>query len=311
MIDVENLFKQINDGMALAKMKVDGCPVGVYYGRSESGNLRLAFLTENPPVIIESTAHLKVSQWAEGTNVYWSCFELLTESAKQVFYVLCNNLIRAAIGTSSEELAMVAIKNRFATWKKLFKNPSSEMSLEAYKGLFGELYFLKNWLIGNHDANIAVNSWSGSDKTAKDFSISTIWYEIKTVSTNAETVKISSLTQLDSEYTGNLVLVKTEQMSDEFDNGECSVEQVMKGILEKLSDESVKDDLVEKIVRYGYDVNSNSHNFHKYRVSKMCFYKVDAEFPKITNLNVPHPEIVRVTYELSISSIDKYLEGEK
>ena len=87
MIDVENLFKQINDGMALAKMKVDGCPVGVYYGRSESGNLRFAFLTENPPVIIESTAHLKVSPWAEGTNVYWSCFELLTESAKQVFYV--------------------------------------------------------------------------------------------------------------------------------------------------------------------------------------------------------------------------------
>ena len=46
-------------------------------------------------------------------------------------------------------------------------------------------------------------------------------------------------------------------------NKEEDAQQLMKEILSKLSDESVKDSFIEKIVRYGYDVNSNSHNFHK------------------------------------------------
>lgn len=141
MTDIERMFSQIPVGMALAKLKVEDCPIGVYYGRSESGNLHFAFLTENPPIVIESTAHLKVTQWAEGANIYWTCFELLEDYAKPVFYVLCNNLVKAAIGCQSEDIAMAAVKNRFLTWKKLFKNPSAQMTEELYKGLFGELYF--------------------------------------------------------------------------------------------------------------------------------------------------------------------------
>lgn len=102
MTDIERMFSQIPVGMALAKLKVEDCPIGVYYGRSESGNLRFAFLTENPPIVIESTAHLKVTQWAEGANIYWTCFELLEDYAKPVFYVLCNNLVKAAVGCKSE-----------------------------------------------------------------------------------------------------------------------------------------------------------------------------------------------------------------
>ena len=38
MSDIERLFQQISPGMALAKMKLDNCPVGIYYGLSEEGN---------------------------------------------------------------------------------------------------------------------------------------------------------------------------------------------------------------------------------------------------------------------------------
>lgn len=311
MTDIERMFSQIPVGMALAKLKVEDCPIGVYYGRCESGNLRFAFLTENPPIVIESTAHLKVTQWAEGANIYWTCFELLEDYAKPVFYVLCNNLVKAAVGCQSEDIAMAAVKNRFLTWKKLFKNPSAQMTEELYKGLFGELFFLKEYLMAHHDIAVAVNAWSGPDKTAKDFSVSSDWYEIKTVSTNSETVKISSLTQLDAEEPGHLVLVKTEKMSNEFDNGECTVEQLMTLILKLITDESVKDEFVKKIIQYGYDVDGDNSSYHRYRVAKMNFYGVNNDFPKITADKVPYSEIVRVIYELSISSIEKYLEGEK
>lgn len=311
MSDIERLFQQISPGMALAKMKLDNCPVGIYYGLSEEGNYRLAFLTENPPIIIDPTAHLKVSQWAECENVYWTAFELLTPSAKQVYFVLCDNLIKATLGCQSEEIAMASVKNRFTTWKKLFKNPSSDMSEELYKGLFGELYFLKKWMLEHYSSDVAVNAWSGPDRTAKDYSVGTNWYEVKTVSTNSETVKISSLTQLDSVCAGKLILVKTEKMSKEYDNGECSVAQLFSFILDKVSDEAIKDSFVEKISQYGYNVENCDVNYSKYRVSSLNFYHVDESFPKITPKEVPRNEIVRVQYELSISAIEKYLEGEK
>ena len=311
MTDIERLFNQIPVGMALAKLKVEGCPLGVYYGRSESGNLRFAFMTENPPMVIDSTGNIKVTQWAEGTNVYWTCFELLVDHAKQVFFVLCNNLVKSAIGCQSEDVAMAAVKNRFTTWKKLFKNPSAEMTEELYKGLLGELFFLKNYLMSSYDSATAICAWSGPDRTAKDFAVRNEWFEVKTVSTNAETVKISSLTQLDSVEPGHLVIVKTEKMSSEFDNGECTVEQLLTAILNAISDESLKDDFVKKVTLYGYSLDTDPSQFHKFRFVKMDFYHVDGDFPKITTDKVPYSEIVRVAYELSISSIEKYLEGEK
>lgn len=310
MTDIERMFCQIPVGMALAKLKVDDCPVSVYYGRSESGNLRFAFMTEKPPIVIDSTGNIRVSQWAEGPNIYWTCFELLADHAKQVFFVLCNNLVRSAVGCQSEDIAMAAIKNRFATWKKLFHNPSAEMTEELYKGLFGELFFLKNHLMSYHDCTVAVNAWSGPDRTAKDFCVGNIWFEIKTASTNAEAVKISSLTQLESDDAGHLVIVKTEKMSDEFDNGECSVEQLLTSVLNTINDESLKDELVKKVALYGYNLDTDPSQFHKYKVTRMNFYRVDDNFPRITSAKVPYSEIIRVAYELSISSIERYLEDQ-
>lgn len=311
MTDIEKLFQQMTPGLALTKMKIDNCPINVYYGLSEEGNYRLAFLTENPPIIIDSTAHLKVTQWAECENVYWTVFELLIPSAKQVYFVLCDNLIKTILGCRSEEIAMSSVKNRFTSWKKLFKNPSSDMTEELYKGLFGELYFLKKWMLVHYSSDVAVNAWSGPDKTSKDYSVGTDWYEVKTVSTNSETVKITSLTQLDSSCAGKLILVKTEKMSKEYDDGECSVEQLLAFILNKISDETIKDAFIEKIANYGYNFENSNTNFHKYRVSSLNFYRVDESFPKITHKEVPYNEVVKIQYELSISGLEKYLEGEK
>ncbi len=310
MNNVKDLFEQLKPNVALTKMKIDNCPINVYYGYSETGKLRLAFLTENAPIVIESTANLQVKQWAESMNVYWTCFDLLSEQAKLVYYVLCENLIKSAMGCSTEESALSAIKNRFITWKNLFKKSSSPMSEEMYKGLFGELYFLKKWLIPHYNVNVAINSWSGPTKTAKDFAVLNEWYEIKTISTNAETIRISSLTQLESDNKGSLVVVNTEKMASEYDDGECMVSQLLNSIIDVIGDEIVKDIFIEKVSNYGYSADDENALSYKYRVSKMKFYCVDKNFPKITSNEVPYSEIVRVKYELSVSAIEKYLEGE-
>lgn len=47
--------------------------LGVYYGLSKDGNLRLAFLSVAPAPKLESTKLLKVTQGAESERVYWTC----------------------------------------------------------------------------------------------------------------------------------------------------------------------------------------------------------------------------------------------
>ncbi len=310
MSDIGDFFTESKISSALIRLKVAGCPIGVYCGYSADGNMRIAFSTNMPPVYIESTLCLRVSQWEEAAAMYWTCFELLVSNAKPVFIALCNDLIEAATKTETSDAAINAVRNRFCVWKKMFKNTNGSMNEETYKGLFGELYFLKNWMFKQYDITAAVRSWSGPSRTAKDFSIGEDWYEAKTVSTNAETVKISSLTQLSSTETGKLVVIKTEQMSNEFDNCECTVEDLITDILNLITDATVKDEFIGKVINYGYDINSSEESYHKYRVASLNLYRVSCGFPRITEKEVPFDEIARVTYELSLCAIGKFLEGE-
>jgi len=78
----------------------------------------------------------------------------------------------------------------------MFKKGGASISAELLKGLFGELYFLHTFFAYKYGRNEAVAGWSGADGTAKDFSIETDWYEVKTVSASAVSVKISSVSQL-------------------------------------------------------------------------------------------------------------------
>ena len=58
------------------------------------------------------------------------------------------------------------------------------------QGLFGEMYFLKNYMIPKFGINSAIFSWSGPEQTSKDFSLENNWFEIKTISAKSSLVKI-------------------------------------------------------------------------------------------------------------------------
>ena len=63
---------------------------------------------------------------------------------------------------------------------------------------------LKNIVAPKYGINTAVQAWGGPDMQSKDFTVNETWYEVKTIGANADSIHISSLTQLASEYTGHL-----------------------------------------------------------------------------------------------------------
>ena len=84
MIDFHEIYRSLSDQMIgnQKKIPVDSC-IEVFFGFSFDGNLRLSFLSKNPPPIIESTTILHVVQGRENKNTYWTSFDLLNSELKE------------------------------------------------------------------------------------------------------------------------------------------------------------------------------------------------------------------------------------
>lgn len=309
MISFEQVFSSLADELAGNQKRLTvSSALGVYYGLSKDGNLRLAFLSVAPAPKMESTKLLKVTQGAESEKVYWTCFDLLQHDAQKVFYTFCENLVEAVTGIADEQKALQQLKKRYITWKTMFKRDSgNNVSAEVLQGLFGELYFLKKYMLEKYEPAIAIQAWSGPDGRSKDFAVGTEWYEIKTVGANSPNVRISSLAQLSSEYDGHLIVLKTERMSDQFDNGEACVHDLFKYILSVINDEMVEGIFLSKLSSFGYDISDESYTA-KFDVKSMTSYKVSDGFPRITEQDIQRIEICDVGYSLILNALKPYAE---
>lgn len=309
MIDFEQIYNTLRDQANGNQKKISlDSSLGVYFGFSNEGQLRLAFLSSIVAPELESTKYIKITQGPESEKVYWTCFDLTEPGAVKPFFALCENLIESVSGKKEEKDALLSLKTRYATWKILFKKDFKEkLPQQLLQGIFGELYFLKNYMLKLYSPEIAINSWSGPDSNSKDFATTQIWYEVKTIGANASEVHISSLTQLESNIPGRLVVIKVEKMADEYDQPDSEIKSLFNSIIEIINSEALERVFAEKLSRVGLNLLDEGI-YGKYDVKSMTKYIVDSDFPKITSSNVPFEEITSVEYSLSVNSLKKYME---
>ncbi|MCL2855175.1 MAG: PD-(D/E)XK motif protein [Defluviitaleaceae bacterium] len=303
----KELFEAFSSEAGSQKLVDANSVLKVYYGMNDSGNLRLSFVSSIAPPKMDSTRLLKVMQGKETANIYWTNFDLLESTASQVFYSFCGDLVSAITGLESEKTALVHLKNRFHIWKSMFKKSGAAVSTELIKGLFGELYFLDTVLVDKYGADNAVNSWGGSDGVPKDFSIDSTWYEVKVVSPSAVSVKISSLSQLASEIVGHLIVIKLETMQPAFSNGKSSIGELFNSILVNIVLEETKEAFLNKILAYGINLSDECCS-EKFNVLSVQPYLVGDSFPRLTDDDIKHNEICKVSYELIINSLSRFKE---
>ena len=309
MIDFESMYGSLTNELSGNQKKLNiHSVIGVYYGLSKDGNYRIAFLSSSVAPKIESTKMLRVTQGEEAANTYWTCFDLLQHDAKKVFFTFCANLIDAVTDIYDEQKALYALKKRYITWKTMFRRDSAnKLSREVLQGLFGELYFMKKYMLNRFGAAVAVQAWSGPDFKSKDYAVDTEWFEVKTVGANTTTVHISSLAQLSSDHDGHLIVVKAEAMSDQFSNGESSIEELFKYIFAQINDETAEGIFLSKLSAFGFDSSDESF-MSKFDVKSMTSYKVCGDFPRLTEKDIARPEICDVSYSLIINSLKDYKE---
>lgn len=309
MIDFQEIYKSLADQMTgnQKKIPVDSC-LEVFFGYSFDGKLRLSFLSKSTPPLIESTTILHVVQGCENVNTYWTSFDLLNTDLKEAYFSFCENMIESITGVKEELTGLNMLKRRFITWKKLFQKVSGQdVSKEKLMGALGELIVLKDIVVPKYGVQAAIQAWGGPDIQSKDFTLNDTWYEVKTIGANADSIHISSLTQLSSDLVGHLVTVRAEAVSPEYVGRSTAVIDVIKEILLTVLDESIENLFIRKVQGFGIDVFGNEIT-DRFVIKSVKVYRVDDTFPKITERNVPHPEITDVNYVISSAAIAQYAE---
>ena len=251
------------------------------------------------PKNISGTSCMDVNQFQIGKYQYIQ-FSLNDDNLSNLFYIFCDDLIDSSRKLSSVEDGYLFVINRFQLWKKMFIKKSNVLSEEKIKGLIGELMFLKDYSLLNYEHNFALLGWSGAEKTHKDFSYNDDWFEIKSISSNSTSVKISSIEQLSSDKVGTLVVFTLEKMSSAY-NG-IKLNSLVLDVKEKLKNSQIDIDLfLSKLDEIGYSYNTEYDNY-VYSLKDRKEYIVNNDFPKI-NRNQIHHDIINASYNISLVGI--------
>lgn len=304
-IDFEEKFNNLQEEFfGKQKRILINSSLKIFYGITTENNLRISFMSTIEPLKIDSTKELKVSLGQESENVYWTCFDLLNPMGNKVFCAFCNDLVDAINEQFDEKEALQELKNRYHSWKSMFKS-RRKMTPEINQGLFGELFFMNKVMFEKYLPDDVVNSWAGPDGYSKDFSIDNTWFEVKTTLSTSQVIKISSISQLSSITPGNLVVIKVDKMSESYSDGYSNIYDLFKIIINKIKSNETKEKFIEKLIKYGFDINENA-NTEQYKFVEYKIYQVDDNFPRLLESDIKYQEIGKITYELILNTLEKY-----
>lgn len=278
----------------------DNTILSLYLGKDDKGNYAFEFRGKYSPIKISSSDVILVKQLKSADN-YILQFSLDNNELLEYFCTFCEDLFDSTKAIKDDEIAYKMLSERYFSWKKLFRPHAGSMSDSEIVGLLGELLFMDETMIPQYGVQATLSSWTGPEKTHKDFSKDDVWYEVKTINSGKSTVRISSLEQLDSDIDGYLVVYDLEKMSPSF-NG-LKLNQLVQKLLHKMGSAN-REEFISKLSLYNYDFSPNYDNF-VYSVVGCSMYLVKEGFPRLKRSDIPM-EINKVQYDINLSELDDY-----
>jgi len=236
--------------------------------------------------------------------------KLLHYQSRDVFAVMCENMIQSVLSLRSEKQVVRTIINQLEKWQALFEKLKGEgLSLSEQQGLYGELHFLQKF-IARQNAVAVLNSWVGTDREVRDFQYNDWAVEVKTTTgNNHQKVSISSERQLDETLLENMFLfhlsVEAAKKNGESLNAKVNV------IKETLQDNvSALNLFNNKLLEIGYfDKHTHLYEEKCYQVRDENYYKIDGDFPRIKEKEIRNG-VGDVKYSIILSQCNEYLVSE-
>ena len=272
--------------------------LGLDENRQKAIELRGSFT----PRKVTGTSAIEVTQYKK-SEYNTIRFSLCDEEISGLFYKFCDDLIEQTRDISDRAEGYQAIVNRYFQWKKMFVTSKGNLLTEPeIMGLIGEILYLKGPLANRINLYDALRSWSGQELTHKDFSFGNTWVEVKTVKSGGQTVKISSLEQLDSEFEGELAVYMLEKMSMTYSG--VTLNKLVVQVRNMFGPGEERDRFMACVAMQGYEYH-NAYDEYVYEISGFKRYRVSDGFPRLT-VNDVNSAIKKASYEISLTELEPF-----
>lgn len=313
--DLEN-DESVSQGILYKRFSKDILPDVFVAFQQPEGFIGIAAHIKETVVDVRRYANLRdisveefIDKKLKGKKVYF--FKLLNNQHRDIFSVLCEDLLSAISKLTDEKIVIRELFNRFEKWKSLFDKANLEgLSNEEQRGLFGELYFLRKFISNAENISSKIQSWTGPLKEIKDFQFGSWGVEVKTTSgNNHQKINISSERQLDTSNTTNLYL---NHLSLEFREGTGeTLPVIVDSIIEILKSEiTALNHFKNLLFEAGYFEHHRELYLSKgYLIRNNTYYRVEGDFPRIEENNIPSG-VGDVKYSIIVSGCSEYIVAE-
>ena len=280
----------------------DNRHLSLYIGRDDNARYSFDFRGIYKPVRISSSDVIAVEQYKD-VDLLTLRFSLENNDLLEYFCTFCQDLLYSVKVTNDDETAYHTLRSRYYSWRQLFRPDNARLTESEVMGLIGELMFLKDYMIPERGIDVALESWMGPEKTHKDFSDQHDWFEVKTISFGKESVRISSIEQLDSDIDGTLVVYELEKMSPSFEG--IRLNKLVNCIITLLVNTHQRETFMAKLQLYGFDFSIENDNL-VFALRSKYMYGVDNEtFPRLHRALLPDA-ITRAQYEILLTEIEPF-----
>jgi len=297
------------------------------FAQPQSGTPLLAGLettTRTRALLLSATPQMLPprSEWPEcrglelqsillGTEPYLAV-RLRDSASRDVFAVLGESVI-AAVGDTQERVAVGRLMNSLHRWRQFLAVASEGLSLEAQRGLWGELHFLSAQLVPALGPAAAVDSWKGGAAAHQDFQFATASIEVKTTTAKQpQSVRITSERQLDATGAGTLflhVIVLDER--EVRAPADSALGQSLPMLILTIRNLVVADSrafgvLQDQLFSAGWlDVHAHRYEAWRWTVRIEHTFQVTDEFPRLTESDLP-AGVGDVNYALSLDACEPF-----
>lgn len=237
---------------------------------------------------------------------------LLDRACVDVFSVLAKDLAPRIAVTSDACTAAKVLLARLRRWQKFLAAGVAGLPIERQRGLYGELYTLRTYLLPSLGAAVSITNWRAPLAAHQDFQFQAGALEVKTTTAKQpQSVRITSERQLDDSGIPALFLHIVVLDEREIDGQKPSHGETLPDIVNSLrvlvqSDERVSETFEDRLLEAGYlDNDAPRYETRRFAIRGELTFHVKSGFPRLVERDLPIG-IGDVAYMLSIAACEAF-----
>lgn len=227
--------------------------------------------------------------------------ELADSEASDLFTAVCTDIAAVTATATDDQRAASLWLGRFERWRRFLEHGAGPLSSQLQRGLYAELWAIRDVLAPAIGYTEAVAAWKGPDRAPRDFESSGVGVEVKASGANEpQVVPIHGERQLDDAELDALFMV---HLSLEVlrDAGE-SLPAVVDGLRAALADGPAAGLFEDRLLSSGYaDIHRAAYDRTGYALRRTTVLRVAGDFPRLTEADLPDG-VGSVRYSLAIDA---------